>query len=271
MSEENQSLLDDAISELPWYVRPVAKAVQRSVARRSTSDGIQWAIEMRCRMPLRKRRIRVAFAVSLKLAYNDRWFLARVPTSRHPETFAPFGGVVHHEHPIFLDGINFMPDPETTTFDDGPRADTDDLRGVLDGRSMPALFRWWCSDTREREATDAALNRELREELSAIGLPHYCDAIQDLTLRAIRDAVELYPVTGLPYDFQYRHFVIFEAPPTSRQNARFAESLAGEANSNPYLILASLDEIMRGTTRTGQRVAPHAAYLFGLRRNPGHG
>lgn len=271
MNEEGQSLLKDAIAELPWYVRPVAKATQRWIARKSTSDGIQWAIELRCRMRLRRRNVRVAFAATLKLSHNERWFLVRIPSSRHPDTFGPFGGVVHHRHPSFLNAINFVPDPEATTFVDGPRSDPDDLRGVVEGRNLPALCRWWRLDPREREATSDALIRELNEELTAVGLSRLCESISDLSLRPVRDAFELYPVTGLAYDFQYRHFVILEAAPSSRPNARFAQELAAALDGNSHVVLASVDEIMRGKTRTGERIAPHAAYLFGLRRNPGHG
>lgn len=253
----------------------LAPALTRWIAERKDpvtplAVDAQSAIEERCRTELRDRTIRFAFAGALKLSYNGGWFLVRVRTSRHPDSFSPIGGVIHHHHPRLWDEANIIPDPEQTTFADGPRSDGEDLRGAIEGRYLPALCQWYRSDTDERESVNAALRREITEELCSIGLRELCDAVVDLSLRTVRCVPELYEVYGLTYDFQYRHFTIMELEPGLPSSISFTQRLANELGKIPDLILASTDEIMRITTRKGERIAPYSAYFFGNRRTPGH-
>jgi hypothetical protein len=141
---------------------------------------------------------------------------------------------------------------------------------MVEGRYLPELCRWYRSNTHEHEGVNAALIREISEELWSIGLEKLCDSVADLSLRTVRCVPELYEVYGLAYGFQYRHFTIMEPEPGLPSTASFIERLAEEVGKNPDLVLASTDEIMRGTTRRGERIAFYSAYFFGTRRSPGH-
>jgi hypothetical protein len=253
----------------------LAPALTRWIAERQESGAsltadAQSAIEERCKTELRNQTIRFAFAVALKLSYNGSWFLVRIRSSRHPDSFSPIGGVIHHHYPRIWDELNVVPDPEQTTFADGPRSDGVDLRGVVEGRCLPDLCRWYRSNPHEHEGANTALIREISEELCSIGLEELCDGLADLSLRTVRCVPELYEVYGLAYDFQYRYFTIMVPEPDLPSTISFTERLAKELGKTPDLILASTDEIMRSTTRRGDRIAPYSAYFFGTRRSPGH-
>ncbi len=152
-------------------------------------------------------------------------------------------------------------------FEDGSRSDPADLRGLVEGHYIPDLYDWYASNTHERESSEVALRRELREELFTIGLNESSAFTDNLTFRSVRCVSELSDVHGLPYDFQYRHFTILELEPGLPTTASFTDQLAVEVGRTADLVLASADEITRGRTRKGDRIGPYSAYFFGTRRN----
>ena len=201
----------------------------------------------------------MSLSAILALPDGGRFLLVR--NLRRPEAFGPFGGVYKYkvEATRDLDAMLFR--PEMVGDDLLMR---DDPRGFVPRRQLGRLMKWF-ERKEEREMPGECLRRELREELSEIGLGSSGVPAQ-LTLRRVR-AVSEGPehVPGQPFT-QYRLLEVCALVPSGRQVKEFQRRLIKAAGTHKDLLLASASEIVAGRASDGRMITQHSAYLIGKKR-----
>ena len=140
----------------------------------------------------------------------------------------------------------------------------DDLRGFLPRRYLGRLVKWF--ETKDdREMPGECLRRELREELSEIGLPNIRVPAQ-LSLRRVRTVSEGPEDVPGQHFLQYRLFEVYALLPAGRQVEEFQRSLMAQAEIHKDLLLATTAKIVAGRSADGRMITHHSAYIIGKKR-----
>jgi hypothetical protein len=203
--------------------------------------------------------VRVSISAILAITDGGRYLLIR--NLRRPESFGPIGGVYKHleEAQPELEATQFRPEGIDAVM-------KNDLRGFLPRRRLGRFLKWF-ERKDDREMPGDCLRRELREELSEIGLGTMRVPAQ-LALRRVRrvcEGPERVPGQQL-FLYQFRLFEVFALVPLGRQMEVFIRTLLGEAESHPDLLLASAPEIVVGRSADNRMITQHSAYVVGKRR-----
>lgn len=202
----------------------------------------------------RKHRIRVSFAELLSLEEGDSYLLIR--NIRRPERFGPIGGVVRvspRAMQTLVETIEYEPE-----FKAGP--EMLDLRGYIRGSKFISLLKWYYTGF-ARETN--ALAREIQEELGEIGLKSLGRSSSLLEFRLRRVVHEgPYSMKGVNFK-QYRLFHVYELDPEHKQSLSLRKRLIKHAATNPNLLLANPEEILRGRSLRGELIGDHSGYLVG--------
>ncbi|SEF36502.1 hypothetical protein SAMN05421837_110257 [Amycolatopsis pretoriensis] len=210
----------------------------------------------------RRHLVRVSCSVLLRLADDDRYVLFDSP--KRPGAYGPPGGVIKIHPPAagLLESWGFQPE-RTTVGAEKMRAD---LRGTLPAGALRPFQAWFATNS-YRETAGECLLRELREELSEVGL----GALEPLTrslvfspVRTVREGPA--PVPGKPY-LQVRNFEVYDLALLSPDALRLRRELvdAGHDESRPGAICANFGDIAHGRLRAAL-IAPHSAFLAGPER-----
>ncbi|RSM57354.1 hypothetical protein DMH03_29490 [Amycolatopsis sp. WAC 01376] len=212
----------------------------------------------------RKRHhpIRVSFSALLRVTDDDRYVLFDSPA--RPSSYGPPGGVfkVHPPAGRILESWGFQPDRTA----EGADRMKGDLRGLLPADSL-RFFQEWFDTGAYRETAAECLCRELREEMSEVGIGAPGWSLGSLTfdpIRTVREGPGAVP--GKPY-LQLRNFEVYELSTRSPEAVRLRRELveAGHDDSCPGVICASFDDITHG--RLGRAlIAPQSAFLAGSTR-----
>jgi hypothetical protein len=212
---------------------------------------------LKCRIIARNSDIRVSFASLLVIQDGGRFVLIR--NLRRPEAFAPLGGVLkyHDEAKPDLDSFEFRPE------DYGPgEIMKSDLRGYLPRRFFPQMAKWF--EAREgRESPQEGLARELKEELSEIGVN--IEIPNRLPLRLIRRIHEgPEKVHGQTY-FQFRQLDVYAISPSAGAE-HLSAHLVRAARTHKDLLLANAEQIVSGRAEDGRLISHTSIYLLQRRR-----
>ncbi|MBB5851099.1 hypothetical protein ACFQ05_37385 [Amycolatopsis umgeniensis] len=210
----------------------------------------------------RRHPIRVSFSALLRVTDDDRYVLFDSPA--RPSSYGPPGGVLKIHPPAvrILESWGFQPDRTV----EGANRMKGDLRGILPADSLRA-FQEWFDTAAYRESATECLRRELREEMSEVGLGSPGSSIGSLTFDPIRTVREgPSEVPGKPY-LQLRNFEVYELAMRTPAAIRLRRDLveAGHDEERPGVICAGFADIAHG--RLGRAlIAPQSAFLAGSTR-----
>jgi hypothetical protein len=214
---------------------------------------------VRCHLWRPNVEVRVSISAILAIADGGRYLLIR--NWRRPEAFGPIGGVYKHLEAAQpeLEAMQFRPEGIDTVM-------KNDLRGFLPRRRLGRFVKWF-ERKDDREMPGDCLRRELREELSQIGLGSTRVPAR-LALRSVRtvcEGPEVVPGQQL-FRYQFRLFEVFALVSSGRQMEALIRELTEQAASHPDLLLASAPEIMAGRSVDNRMITQHSAYVIGKRR-----
>ncbi len=197
---------------------------------------------------------RISIAAVLRIRLNNKFLLINGDAWR-PSVFGPIGGVFKYSLQAleFLDSLQFKPQelgPEMTM----------DLRGMLPAGNLQAFIHWF-NRNESRESIDLCLSRELREELSNIGLSSMVVPSR-LVFKPVRVVEEKpHPVHGRDYK-QFRIIHVNELDLSVPQTKSFHGRLWISADRNRRLLPVTPDEIDCGSANDGSLISPVAEYLL---------
>lgn len=206
--------------------------------------------------------VRVSFSTLLRVTDDDRYVLFDSP--KRPGAYGPPGGVVKIHPPAarLLESWGFRPDRATA----GVEKMKSDLRGVVPAGSVRP-FRAWFATGAYRETAAECLRRELREELSEVGLGALEPLTRSPAFVPVRTVIEgPAAVPGKPY-LQLRSFEVLDLAMLTPAEVRLRRELveAGTDESRPGVICANFGDIAHG--RLGRAlIAPQSAFLAGSER-----
>lgn len=195
--------------------------------------------------------VRISFSSLLRVYRGGRYMLIR--SSRRPEQYGPIGGVnkYYESAERFLNDVSFRPQVVAPEMEG-------DLRGYIPSRKLPGLIRWYeCRE--DCETTEACLCRELREELSEVGLKATAipEQISFSTVRRISEGPRKVP--GQEH-WQFRMFHICEVR-GDRASDALVTRLWKTAAVHKDLLVVSDEEILRGRARNGAVIGALSEYL----------
>ncbi|MBE8520792.1 hypothetical protein ILP97_25460 [Amycolatopsis sp. H6(2020)] len=210
----------------------------------------------------RRQLVRVSCSVLLRLADDDRYVLFDSP--KRPGAYGPPGGVVkiHPPAACLLESWGFQPERTGA----GAEKMKADLRGTLPAGALRP-FQAWFDTNAYRETAGECLHRELREELTEVGLGVLEPLTRSLVFSPVRTVREgPAPVTGKPY-LQARSFEVYDLVLLSPEAVRIRRELvaAGDDDSCPGVICANFGDIAHGRLRMAL-IAPQSAFLAGPER-----
>lgn len=207
----------------------------------------------------RRHPVRVSFSALLRVTDDDRHVLFDSP--KRPGCYGPPGGVIKIHPPAvrLLEAWGFQPERTST----GAEKMKADLRGTLPAGALRPFQAWFATGS-YRETAAECLRRELREELSEVGLGALEPLTRSLSFTPVRTILEgPAPVAGKPC-LQVRGFEVYDLamlnPDAVRLRARLIE--AGGDESRAGVICANFGDITHG--RLGRAlIAPQSAFLAG--------
>lgn len=203
--------------------------------------------------------IRVAFSAILKIQKDGEYILVR--NLHRKETFCPFGGVYKYKDDAksFLDEIDFRPHILP--------GDTDmigDIRGYLPRKNLSKLLRWY-NQSICRESYTECLIRELKEELTEVGI-HIHKFPGNIQFRHVRSKIERPRYLESIDCYQFRIFEVYEILSKSKQENSLLNKIHASIQTNHDLISVSSDEMKRGRSDAGYVIGPHSYYLLNHKR-----
>ena len=223
----------------------------------SVSGGAHDDVNIASQRPCESTEVRISTSAILRIELDGRYLLVR--NLHRPETFAPFGGVYKSflEAKRNLDSFSFRRE----IVDSDMRGD---IRGYIATDSL-ARFKEWFSSEIERESASDCLRRELREELTDVGLSDTLipTGLRFQHIRTVEEGPEFIPSLGCK---QFRVFDVYEIVEESRESQQLVQTLFENANSSSDLVLVDAESAKRGRASSGQVVGAHTPYLFGTRR-----
>jgi SMODS-associated NUDIX domain len=202
--------------------------------------------------------VRVSMSVLLRIKDDNRFVLFRLQS--RPDSYGPPGGVYKYFPPAarVLDNLDFHEERASRE----PELTRSDLRGLLPAKAVPEFVRWFESNA-YREGADECLRRELREELSEVGLPQLTAAIAHLDYTRLRTVTEgPHEVAGKSYR-QLRRFDVHTIEMANGTATWFHRELvaASADTSVPSVTWATRADVEHGRQGTAL-IAPHTALLF---------
>ncbi|MEU5260484.1 hypothetical protein [Amycolatopsis sp. NPDC021455] len=207
----------------------------------------------------RQLPVRVSFSALLRVTDDDRYVLFDSP--KRPGSYGPPGGVVKVHPPAsgLLESWSFRPERTNA----GAEKMKADLRGILPAGSLRSFQAWFATGT-YRETAAECLRRELREELSEVGLGALEPLTRTLAFTPVRTVLEgPDAVTGKPY-LQLRSFEVHDLAMLDPGAVRLRRELAaaGHDAGHTGVICANFGDIAHG--RLGRAlIAPQSAFVAG--------
>jgi hypothetical protein len=228
------------------------KAVEEAVLNRQPLIRL-----LKCSSIYRSRRLRISFSELLSVKNGAKFLLIR--NAKRPQQFGPIGGTVRY----FPDAAGKLHGELSFSDEAVSGTDAGDLRGYIEGRHFGALLKWFnTGEGREIRA----LTREIQEELREVGLEKLLPSTIPFEFRLIRRVHEgPTKVRGRDY-WQYRLFSVFRFYDHDEAAVRFMNELLSSASECKHLLLASIDEIKVGRSKTGELIGDHSGYLFSKNR-----
>lgn len=204
-----------------------------------------------------RRNIRFSASALLRLRDGAGYLLIETPARGEAAPYwGPLGGVIKYKEGAanrFADlGVRDSTTPSTSDDDM-----TLDLRVVIAGRNIHRFLHWFKKD-RDRESSEKALRRELREELCSVGMPDAAAVAADMAFDEVRCARRLFKDPADPFLYHYRRFFVLE-PNDPREVDEFVRLV--KAAHDPRLEFVPEEAIRRG--RYAQRnVGAHTLSFF---------
>lgn len=205
----------------------------------------------------RNKEIRVSIAALLRISQDGHYVLLK--SIRRPECFIPVGGVYRFYESARedLDRCNFRPQEALDS------TMSNDLRGFVPGKDLLRFIKWFNS---EKDREPECLTREIREELSEIGLKEAASRVEMPKYRLVRSIQERpSSIQGVSY-LQYRLIRIHEFVSADPEGQGITRLLLESAEHNDRILVVTADEIRRGRARRGQVIGSIAGYLIGDKR-----
>jgi len=199
------------------------------------------------------REVRISFSTLLRVRNGQNYLLIR--NNRRREQFGPIGGVnKYYDSAIrFLDSVCFRPQVVAKEMEY-------DLRGFLPSKHLPKLVDWYLQK-QDCENSDTSLRREIKEELSEMGISSI-QVPDDMDFQAVRIIWEgPRQVPGLGYN-QFRLFHIFDIRPNSNSSKTFLEDLWCAGGDSQNLLIVTPQEILQGRSSNSTLIGSLSEYLF---------
>jgi len=221
----------------------------------------RFRLQLLLRTRFRHERIRVSCAAILLVKADDAMILMR--TLRRNESFGPFGGAIKYTLAgrAFLTQMGFEPQSLGTAVAHGI---VNDLRGFMPSQNLIDFLEWF-DKGEHRESDLECLRRELREELSEVGLSKLTSLVDNLEFNFVRMVIE--GPTRRPGDglCQIRVFRVHELHLEDQATREFQSAIIESARTNQNLCRATVSQIRMGRSE-GKPIGQHAGYLVGSRQ-----
>jgi hypothetical protein len=218
---------------------------------------LKWRF-LACRMWRPSADMRVSYTALLRVSVDNKYVL--IKNLHRKGIYAPIGGVFKRmpESDHVLDDLEFR--PQTVAVEMAA-----DLRGFVPRRNLGAFDEWFRTGESRESQSECAL-RELREELTEIGLGTTVQVPAGLRFRRLRTVTEGPESVEAEAFSQFRRFDVSDVICGDAPSTEFVKQLLALGKSHDGLLVASAEEIRRGRAKDGRLIAHHAGYLFQTRR-----
>ncbi|HTB49842.1 MAG TPA: hypothetical protein VK701_02605 [Solirubrobacteraceae bacterium] len=242
-----EAIAEHLTADLIW-VCLVSAVVTRGVFRTA------WRPVVITTLFRRHTTIRFSASAILRVQLGSDFLMAMTDArGQAPPYWAPFGGVIKCR-PSALRGLNDL-EVQTDWLSDAEEDMDRDLRVKMVGHKFWRFIRWYWSGE-GRESPTEALCRELKEELSELGLDALVRQLSDLEFQI--DAVK---TTGLFRQDGILHYRLFYVMDIVSPNVEAFERELLDHRQLGRLEMVSSEEIDRGA-HGGVAVGGHSAFLL---------